>query len=84
MSKYCAIKDGQAYSGQSIYEVVHQIISYRIVKEDTYSVYINDRKDSISYSLEYTHEEVQKEVSKRLKYLLEGQGWVFYTAMNCF
>lgn len=81
----CLVKDGKAFEGETLSEVIPQITHF-VLNYDDMTVFIeykNIGKDTISYSKnEYSNEEFRNEALKRILVLLERDGWRVYRSRD--
>lgn len=78
--KYCLVKEGKAFEGDSYMKVVSQITDFSIdyEKGTLFIGYKNIGKDTISYSKEFSKEEIDREAAQRIVQILLRDGWALY------
>lgn len=78
---FCIVKDGTAHEG-SYEEIAMRVIPYEIDYQ-TRTVYLRGiGPDTISYSAQWTDEELRYEVARRVISLILAQGWRLYAPRN--
>lgn len=80
---YAIIKDNTHYQASTKNDLIQCIYSIDIKTQKDYSkhVYINGKLDSITYSNDWSYDEVRRETIKRCIKLLQREGWIFYKSV---
>jgi hypothetical protein len=77
--RYCLVKDGKAFEGDTCSELVSQATTYSL-DYDRRTLFLDafGGEDSVSYSKEYSDEEFRAEAAKRVFEILIKNGWRLY------